>query len=97
MEELEARFQQVRLIVEQKHLMEVQIEEAKGKQGAAGEEGSKEAEERLRRLEEELEEANDLLEMEQDRFSRLSVDARVKDDNVLHARKTVLEVCMCPA
>ncbi|CAI5529402.1 unnamed protein product [Closterium sp. Naga37s-1] len=91
MEELEARFQQVRLKVEQRHRMEVQLEEAKGKQGAAGEEGSKEAEERVRRLEEELEEAKEMLDEEQDRFFRLSVDARVKDDDVLNARKTVLE------
>ncbi|CAI5968822.1 unnamed protein product [Closterium sp. NIES-64] len=102
MEELEGMFQQVRLKVEQKHRMEIQVEEAKGKQAVAGVgegegegelegEGSKEAEERLRRLEEELEEAKEMVEEEQDRFFRLSVVARVKDDDVLNARKTALE------
>ncbi|CAI5475118.1 unnamed protein product [Closterium sp. Yama58-4] len=92
MEELEGMFQQVRLKVEQKHQREIQLEEAKGKQAVAGEgEGSKEAEERVRWLEEELEEAKEMLDEEQERFFRLSVDARVKDDDVLHARKTVLE------
>ncbi|GJP35325.1 hypothetical protein CLOM_g19828 [Closterium sp. NIES-68] len=92
MEELEAKFQRVRLTFEEKHRIEVEMEEAKGKQGGeGGGEASKEAEERMRQLEEELEGAKDMLDMEQERFSRLSVDARVRDDDVSHARATAME------